>query len=180
MPMGQIYQENPWMAECWNIISLPSKEIEEITLHCTYRFKFQSLPAFLFEKDGGQFVEARREGPKMLIAFLQHLSWNQTHEDYQTDRFRMTGKLDSWHLTVQAPSPCGATCYHPIIYGNHLMTWILFASGDLVHKWYGILQINCDKENKKKKGQEGRKELKQRPQAIMTTWSYRLSMAKFF
>jgi hypothetical protein len=25
-------------------------------------------------------------------------------------------------------------CYHPIIYGNHLMTWILSASGDLVHK----------------------------------------------
>jgi hypothetical protein len=28
----------------------------------------------------------------------------------------------------------GGSCYHPIIYGNHLMTWILFVSGDLVHK----------------------------------------------
>jgi hypothetical protein len=38
----------------------------------------------------------------------------------------------------------------------------------------------CEKENKKKKRKEGRKELKQRPHAIMTTWSYLLSMTKFF
>jgi hypothetical protein len=60
------------------------------------------------------------------------------------------------------------------------MTWILSASGDLVHKLYCILQIMCEKENKKKKRKEGRKELKQRPHAIMTTWSYLLSMTKFF
>jgi hypothetical protein len=44
--------------------------------------------------------------------------------------------------------------------------------------------IICEKENKKKKrkkkGKEGRKELKQRPQAIITIWSYLSSMTKFF
>jgi hypothetical protein len=36
------------------------------------------------------------------------------------------GGLDPYHLCQ--------SCYHPIIYGNHLMTGILSISGDLVHK----------------------------------------------
>jgi hypothetical protein len=74
----------------------------------------------------------------------------------------MTGKLNSWHLTGQVPSPCGATCYHPINYGNQLMTWILAVSGDLVDKRYCILQIICERKKKEKEKERKRKRKKKK------------------
>jgi hypothetical protein len=101
-------------------------------------------------------------------------------------------KLDSWHLTGQVPSPCGAACYHPINYGNQLMTWILLilsVSSVLIGNYFSF----CKKKKKEKKKKEkerkkkrkrkrkrGQKELKQKPHAITVTWSYLSSMTKSF
>jgi len=126
---------------------------------CTYRFNFQSLLAFSKRRTEVSWLKPEEKALSSWSFFFNTFTKNRSNKGYQTDCFRTTGKLDSWHLTGQAPSPRGATCYHPIIYGNHLMTWILSASGDLVHKWYGILQIICDKENKKKKGTGGQKRI---------------------
>jgi hypothetical protein len=67
-------------------------------------------------------------------------------------------KLDSWHLTGQVPSPCGAACYHPINYGNQLMTWILLilsVSSVLIgNSFFIFAKRKREKKNKKKRGQK--------------------------
>jgi hypothetical protein len=75
-------------------------------------------------------------------------------------------KLDSWHLTGQVPSPCGAACYHPINYGNQLMTWILLilsVSSVLIgNSFFIFAKRKKRKEKKKKKRKEKKRKIKRK------------------